>query len=288
LRSSVARAPPQPLNGITLHRCTIMTFLYCELNDGADEVANNLLTGLLRLRHSCNPDFADKYSRVVRWYVEIDTTKARVLREIGLDESGEPIVFGPFGRNDGLWTGVSTSIPIDGRDAPPVQKRRFDAAWASLEDAFRDRIPPKRIEPRIPITKMEQLVGRWSACILCGPGSMSDQLISFPPSGKGYFEDYNGVLMYYDEFDWEVVGSGRITIRGAACYYLDDNGQVVETPSDFENFNVAAESQVHYSGSGASIEVLYLPLGNERRQWVAQAYGRCAVSLAEIDRPTFT
>ena len=49
-----------------------MTLCYFELNDGADEVPNNLLAGMLRLRHSCNPDFEKQYPSVVKWYAEID------------------------------------------------------------------------------------------------------------------------------------------------------------------------------------------------------------------------
>ena len=97
-----------------------MALSYCELNDGTDQTPNNLLAGMLRMRYRCNPDFEAQYPSVERWYVEIDVSKALVMREIGLDESNRPIVLGPFGRNDGLWTGVSASIGVHSRDMPNV------------------------------------------------------------------------------------------------------------------------------------------------------------------------
>jgi hypothetical protein len=179
------------------------------------------------------------------------------------------------------------SIGVDGREAPQVEKKVFDAAWSLLENTHHNKIPPKRIEPRIPVSDIDQLVGRWSAGILEGPGGMSDQFITFLPNGKGYFADYNVALMYYHEFEWEIVESGRITIRGTACYHRDDNSQIVESPSTFEYKSVAAETQIHDSGRGTSIEVLFLQLANEKRAWVANAYGRCAVSVSETHRPKF-
>ncbi|MBN2292438.1 MAG: hypothetical protein JXM70_08440 [Pirellulales bacterium] len=261
-----------------------MALHYYELNDGSDEVPNNLLAGMLRCRHSCNPDFEKHYPYVTKWYVEIDTAKALVTREIGLNDSGCPIVLGPFGRNDGLWTGLDG---ISGRDAPRISKVAFEEAWKSLEDIYRDKVPPKRIDPRIPICNQDQIMGQWSAYILHGPGGMSDQVISFLPDGKGFFEDHNVTLMYYDEFHWEIVERGLITIKGDATYEEDDTSRIVKLSSEFDYESIVAETQVHHSGAGTSIEVLYLPLNNEKRAWVANAYGRCSVPLSQIERPTF-
>jgi hypothetical protein len=102
---------------------------YLELDDNSKEIPNNLLVGLLRMRYPANPDFIEQYASVVRWYVEVETKSATVVREIGLNSQDEPIVLGPFGRNDGIWTGVSCSVGVDLTGSPRIKKRQFEAAW---------------------------------------------------------------------------------------------------------------------------------------------------------------
>lgn len=258
-----------------------MNSLYFELTDGSDTLPNNLLTCMLRMRRECNPDFTARYASIVRWYAEVDPVHSQVLREVGLDDKGRPITLGPFRRNDGFWIGMFA----DSRRAPRIDRATFQNAWSTLEEIYRDRIPPKQIEPRLPIRHRDQLVGVWSASMLEGPfGAMSDQVISFLLDGRGYFEDYNVTLMYYDEFEWQILEPGQISMRGITCFQEDGTS----LPSDFQYENVSAETQVHPSGNGKSVTVLYLPLANERQRWVGNAYGRCPVSASSRERPKFS
>lgn len=255
-----------------------MTLRYVELKDNSRESPDSVLTAMLRTQHSCNPDFAGEYSRITNWHIEIDDQTWAVLREIGLDEFGEPVVPGPFGRNDGLWTVLSASMIIDCDDLPRVERSEFELAWAKLDTRYRDRVPPKLHQPWLPVTSAEQLVASWSG---------GDQVITFLPSGKGFFEDYNVALMYYDEFHWEIIEQGRIRIRGVADFYQDDDSNTVREPGSFEYENLVAEIQTHHSESGDSNEVLHLPLKNERRMWVSEVYGRCPRKNAASYRPRF-
>lgn len=275
-----------------------MTIGYYELNNSVAEKPDSLFAALFRRLYPHNPDFEELYPKVVKWYAEIDykervrpgcplITSEIVLREVGLDALGEPIVFGPYGRNEGLWPDISSSIGGgDCRELPQVGKGVFEALWEELEERYRDVIPPKKIEPRIPISSVEEIVGRWSDGLLDGPGGSSDQAISFLSNGKGYFEDYNYTLMYYDEFEWELIESGIITIRGLICFY-QENSQIIEDPSTFHYERIPVETQVHHSGNGSSIEALHIPLNAEKRKWVGGAYGRCETSVSDINRPQF-
>lgn len=116
---------------------------------------------------------------------------------------------------------------------------------------------------------------------------MSDQIISFLPDGTGFFEDLNYVLMYYHEFQWSITKPGWIRIQGRACYEQNEKKEIVESKSDFNYENISAECQVHHSGNGRSINVLFLPLKNEQRPWVSNAYGSLGWSGSEIERPEF-
>jgi hypothetical protein len=261
-----------------------MPLQYFELNDGSDKVPNNLLACMLRMRCECNPDFQASYASVARWYVEFDPVQRVVLREVGLNSQGFPVTLGPFGRNDGFWTGVSTGINIDARRALQIEIATFEADWKTLEDVYRERIPPKQIEPRLPVHHDNQLLGAWSASILEGPLGMGDQVISFVPGGKGYFADYNVSLMYYHEFQWDLVDAGHVSIHGIACYEEDEEAR----PSHFRYDSISVETQRHHFGNGKSVEVLYLPLANEHLRWVGNAFGRCPIDAANIGRPKFS
>ena len=262
-----------------------MALKYVELDDGSKEVPNNLLAGLLRIRHPANPDFMSQYDSVVHWYAEVDTESRNVIREIGLNSRNEPIVLGPFGRNDGVWMGLCVGIDFERR--LEIDKRVFEAAWDQLAAEYKNRVPPKKTAPRLPVATQEQLVGLWSVDILGGPGSMSDQTIAFLPDGKGFAEDVNVILTSYLWFHWQLTSPGIVSITGDSYYYLDEDGKKAQKPSDLAFPSLRADIQTHFSGTGSSIDVLYLLL-SERHQWLSEMYGRCPVPPAEIKPPSFT
>jgi hypothetical protein len=105
---------------------------YLRVTDGSESIPDNLLAGMLRCRHDGNPDFAHLYPAVKFWYVEAD--RGRVLREVGFaelvgaDGGFVPVVFGPHGRNPGLWTTLELGCSRQ-RDGLEVTREAFEAAW---------------------------------------------------------------------------------------------------------------------------------------------------------------
>ncbi len=261
-----------------------MSLQYLELDDGSKEIPNNLLAVLLRISHPANPDFVDQYASVVRWYAEVETESRRVLREIGLNAEDHPVVLGPFGRNDGLWTGLSFGVDVEA--SPNVDKQVFEEAWKMLAARHKVSVPPKQTAPRLPVTAEEQLLGLWSVNILCGPGSMSDQLIAFLPDGRGFFENVNVTVTSYDAFRWKLADQGTIVISGETRHFLDENLHVAAIASEFNCPLMRADIQRHYSGDGSSIDVLYLPL-QEKLKGLSEVYGRCPISPSDIEFPSF-
>jgi hypothetical protein len=74
-----------------------------------------------------NPDFELLYSEVRWWYLEVDGKGGRVIREIGFQGQGKPIVVGPFGRNYGVWT---DSPPLhDWSQFERIGQAEFDRCW---------------------------------------------------------------------------------------------------------------------------------------------------------------
>ena len=68
---------------------------------------------------TANPDFEGLYSKVVKWWVEIDPAGVP-QRELGFDAAGETVVAGPFGRNMGFWTDSHMVFEIDEYNAVPL------------------------------------------------------------------------------------------------------------------------------------------------------------------------
>ena len=76
-----------------------------------------------------NPDFQARYKDVTTWWLEIGD-KNDVVREIGFDAHGTPIVGAPLGKNMGVFTD-SGSYPEHG--GTPVDTKAFEAAWGLLK-----------------------------------------------------------------------------------------------------------------------------------------------------------
>lgn len=74
-----------------------------------------------------NPDFEAEYPRVRLWYLEVDSQKARVLREVGFDEKGTPIVIGPFRSNFGVWT--DSPAVREWHTYERITKEEFEQQW---------------------------------------------------------------------------------------------------------------------------------------------------------------
>lgn len=90
---------------------------------------------LKRILPAANPDLEDQlYPKTTFWWIELDDRRVP-QREIGFDESSNPIVLGPVGRNYGF--AVDQSAPLQ----EPLQlcseaEERFQATWDHLWPQF--------------------------------------------------------------------------------------------------------------------------------------------------------
>ncbi len=92
---------------------------------GPTRMLRSLLEDVLPLP---NPDFETRYEAVFEWLLEIDEATGLVQREIGLDESGEPIVIAPYRENIGFWTNAGE--PLDWHGMVRLRAAEFETKWS--------------------------------------------------------------------------------------------------------------------------------------------------------------
>ncbi len=81
-----------------------------------------------------DPDFDDLYEQVNSWYLEIEPKYGLANREIGFSENGNPIVFGPFKSNRGLW--IDSPVKFNADDFENITKDEFERFWAEMETRY--------------------------------------------------------------------------------------------------------------------------------------------------------
>lgn len=91
---------------------------------GAPQVLRSILKAVMPVQ---NPDFEARYDSVIEWLLEIDESSGRVTREIGLDETGAPIVVAPYRENVGYWT--SADEALEWRGMIRVRPQEFETLW---------------------------------------------------------------------------------------------------------------------------------------------------------------
>jgi len=116
------------INSVPDERRYIATHLATDWRapSAAQAWAERLLTLLLP---RANPDYADQYTRIRVWWLEVDEAGAP-LRELGLDAAGEPVVGGPIGDNAGFW--AESAMVFDQPPYEEVGRAAFEAAWEKL------------------------------------------------------------------------------------------------------------------------------------------------------------
>jgi hypothetical protein len=253
-----------------------MALSYRETTDGSEEIPGNLLAGMLRCLHAQNLDFEHIYPNVSNWLVEIQD--GRVIREVGINKQGEPIVVGPLGRNGGLWTNLT--IRFSERDGLPIDQKVFDENWMQAYEKLTPLVKPKPEEPIREVKTSADLWGLWSA-------QGADLRLAFLPDGRGFFGAYNYGLMFYDLFRWELREESRLCIRGTLSFTQDDSGEVDSQPSLFVHEDIPIKIQTRFAGDGTPSKVLLAPLRNDRWNWIADKYIRSMVPLQEIKEPSF-
>jgi hypothetical protein len=111
----------------------IETTLGTTFGESLQSLGVRAATKLLKLvLPAANPDFEGLYSKVAKWWVEIDPA-GRPQRELGFDSEGEAVVAGPFGRNMGFWT--DSLMVFDEKEYKVVPCEEFESAWSTYEDS---------------------------------------------------------------------------------------------------------------------------------------------------------
>ena len=77
-------------------------------------------------RLSSNLGYEKAFPDLHEWLIEFDDD-GMPDREIGLDESGAPILAGPNERNYGFW--LDTNMTIDDFEKDVIDKEYFESKW---------------------------------------------------------------------------------------------------------------------------------------------------------------
>ncbi len=78
-----------------------MRFIRTRLATDWPEPSNSLFAKILR-RVSANPDYESHFHQVAEWLVEFDD-EGNPGREVGLNETGPPVLAGPDEKNYRFW-----------------------------------------------------------------------------------------------------------------------------------------------------------------------------------------
>jgi len=74
-----------------------------------------------------NPDY--DFTAMRRWYVEVDEND-QPIREIALNEHGDPLFGAPWRSNFGFW--IDSGGPLPSERTQEIDGASFMAAWATL------------------------------------------------------------------------------------------------------------------------------------------------------------
>lgn len=78
-----------------------------------------------------NPDYIDNIDKVATWLIEFENDSYFANREIGLDDSGVPIMKMPWGKNYGYWT--DNNLVIENFkmnfDTEYITREEFERGW---------------------------------------------------------------------------------------------------------------------------------------------------------------
>ena len=98
-------------------------FIKTTLGTGGDKPS--VISMLLSRLFSSNPDYDEKLHLVCYWYIEFDDMLP--WREIGVDNSGQPVLSGPDTSNYGFW--LDTAMTYDDFSGEPISKDEFEELW---------------------------------------------------------------------------------------------------------------------------------------------------------------
>lgn len=79
-----------------------------------------------------NPGYRNKMHLVREWLIEFDEN-GMPYREIGLNQTGEPILAGPDERNYGFW--LDADLTLKDFEGKEISKDEFMKIWNSYFDA---------------------------------------------------------------------------------------------------------------------------------------------------------
>ena len=73
-----------------------------------------------------NPGYKKKMHLIKEWLIECDE-EGNPCREIGLDNSGRPIIAGPSEKNYGFW--CDSNITIESFSGEAIDPLKFESLW---------------------------------------------------------------------------------------------------------------------------------------------------------------
>lgn len=111
-----------------------MRYIRTQLATDWPEPSGGLFATLLR-RVSANPGYGPHLHRVAAWLIEFDDDGIPG-REIGLDETGRPVLAGPDDENYGFWLDTTmTLVDIGGESIPQATFEETWNAWNAANTA---------------------------------------------------------------------------------------------------------------------------------------------------------
>lgn len=102
--------------------------IYARLKKGDNRIFLGLLS---HVNPRSNPDLTEAYAQVHEWFFEFGEDGQTLLRQVGLNKEGMPVLRAPFkgdrGENGGFWRGIP--IKIGDEDMLPLDETKFLNAW---------------------------------------------------------------------------------------------------------------------------------------------------------------
>lgn len=133
-------------------------------------------------------------------------------------------------------------------------------------------------------SRPRDLVGIWDTDAPEEYPSHSTETLIFKPDGTGRFETTNFVLCSADFFHWSVGADGRLTLRGYKTLAIDERGQPVEEPPEFEFVGVPYLIEAELTPTQQTIPTLVIQFG---RPFMPDRFWLIRRDLTGYEEPSF-
>ena len=104
----------------------LRTRLATNWQQGGSTIGVRIAQFVLKLIPKANPDYEGKMHLVKEWLIEFDDD-GKPWREIGMDDSGRPVLAGPSIRNYGFW--LDTNMIASDFHGEKLDRNEFEKNW---------------------------------------------------------------------------------------------------------------------------------------------------------------